>query len=120
MNAAINATKTQDEKYYTGEKLDKARYLLVMLYAPATFEECLVHAYDSWQERKTISKSLANQDTERFYRCLRYARNKLKMAVNLASASKKRSAKKAILEAKSIEHEIQRLEEWAENWLGVI
>ena len=85
---------------YTIDQTAKSVVSLVLLYSPATFQECLIHAMDAYRTAGDLANS---GDFSKSASNLCYAENKAKMAIHFAkSNSKKRGAKSAINEATEI------------------
>jgi len=85
---------------YTIDQTSKSVVSLVLMYSPATFQECLIHAMDAYRNAGDLANS-GNFSKSASNLC--YAENKSKMALHLATLnSKKRGAKSAINEATEI------------------
>ena len=93
---------------FTIDTTSAANVTLVLMYAPQTFSECLIHAMDAYRAAVDAAN---NRDLEKAARNLAYAENKVKFAVKLASEcqSKRKGAKRAIAEAEEIEVLCDRL-----------
>lgn len=86
---------------YTIDTTPKANVTLVLLNSPQHFSECLIHAMDAY---RTATDLANNGESSKAVSNLAYAECKARLAIHLASGmqSKKRGAKKAIIEAEEI------------------
>ena len=85
---------------YTIDQTAKSVVSLVLMYSPATFQDCLIHAIDAYRTAGDLANSGSFSKSASH---LHYAETKLNAAIHLAKLnSRKRGAKAAINEATEI------------------
>lgn len=85
---------------YTIDQTAQSVINLVLMYSPATFQECLIHSMDAYRKAGDLAN---NGDSSKSASNLAYAESKARMAIHFAKLnSRKRGAKDAIFEADTI------------------